>query len=112
LGTWHATGLWLDGRLLGMVRTRRLGADWHAGRLGVVPDLRGKGLGRWLLRAAEAAAEPGCHRIVLSTGARSTQNIGFYEREGFQPAPLPSAGTLCLTKDLTACGTGPAEPTR
>jgi NAD(P)H-dependent FMN reductase/GNAT superfamily N-acetyltransferase len=109
LRTWHATGLWLDGRLLGMVRTRRLDADWHVGRLCVVPDLRSKGLGRWLLRAAEVAAEPDCRRIVLSTGARSTRNIGFYEREGFQPAPVASAdGSLCLTKDLAACGTGSA----
>jgi GNAT superfamily N-acetyltransferase len=75
----------------------------------VVPDLRSKGLGRWLLRAAEAAAEPDCDRIVLSTGARSTQNIGFYEREGFRPTPLAGAdGTLSPTKDLAACGTGPA----
>jgi GNAT superfamily N-acetyltransferase len=50
LRTWHATGRWLDGRLLGMVRTRRLDADWPVGRLCVVPDLRGKGLGRWLPR--------------------------------------------------------------
>jgi GNAT superfamily N-acetyltransferase len=71
-----------------------------------VPDLRDKGLGRRLLRGAEAAAEPDCHRIVLSTGARSTQNVGFCEREGFKPAPLASAdGSLRLTKHLTACET-------
>jgi NAD(P)H-dependent FMN reductase/GNAT superfamily N-acetyltransferase len=102
LGTWHATGLWLDGRLLGMVRTRRAGADWHVARLCVVPDLRGSGLGRWLLRAAEAAAEPDCQRVVLSTGARSAGNIAFYEREGYRQAPLPDAdGSRRLTKDLS-----------
>lgn len=103
LGTWQATGLWLDGRLLGMVRTRRIGEDWHVGRLCVVPDLRGKGLGRYLLRAAGAAAEAGCRRIVLSTGARSTQNIRFYESEGFRPAQLADGdGSLRLTRDLAA----------
>lgn len=103
LGTWQATGLWLDGRLLGMARTRRLGTDWHVGRLGVVPDLRGCGLGRHLLRAAGAAAEPGCRRIVLSTGARSTQNIRFYESEGFRPVPVEDAdGRVCLTRDIPA----------
>jgi NAD(P)H-dependent FMN reductase/GNAT superfamily N-acetyltransferase len=109
LGTWQATGLWLDGRLLGMVRTRRQGTDWHVGRLCVVPDLRSSGLGRHLLRTAEAAAEPGCHRIVLSTGARSTRNITFYQHQGYQPAPLASThGTLCLIKNLTTHGTRPA----
>src|SRR5262249_38190236 len=56
LATWHTTGIWRDGRLLGMVRARRIEDDWHVGRLAVVPDLRGQGLGRWLLRTAEAGA--------------------------------------------------------
>ena len=104
LETWHASGLWLDGRLLGMARARRLGTDWHVGRLCVVPDLRGKGLGRWLLRAAEAAAEPGCRRAVLSTGAHSKRNIGFYESEGYQRAPAVSPdGSVRLTRDLIGC---------
>jgi NAD(P)H-dependent FMN reductase/GNAT superfamily N-acetyltransferase len=102
LETWHATGLWLDGRLLGMARTCRRGTDWHVGRLCVVPDLRSKGLGRWLLRAAESTAEPDCRRIVLSTGAHSTKNIGFYQREGYQPTSAASAdGSLRLTKTVT-----------
>jgi NAD(P)H-dependent FMN reductase/GNAT superfamily N-acetyltransferase len=102
LATWHTQGLWRDGRLLGMVRARRLGTDWHVGRLGVVPDLRGRGLGRWLLRMAEAAAKPECGRIVLATGTRSRHNISFYRSEGYQPVPrADSDGTTCLTKVLT-----------
>ncbi|MFD5315889.1 GNAT family N-acetyltransferase [Streptomyces sp. NPDC127098] len=102
LATWHTTGLWRDGRLLGMVRTRRVDTDWHVGRLGVVPDLRGQGLGRWLLRTAEAAAEPNCRRIVLRTGVRSRRNIGLYESEGYQPASRAGDdGTACLSKDIT-----------
>jgi NAD(P)H-dependent FMN reductase/GNAT superfamily N-acetyltransferase len=109
LQTWHATGLWLDGRLLGMVRTCRQGTDWHAGRLCVVPDMRSNGLGRHLLHIAETAVEAGCQRIVLSTGAHSMRNISFYEHEGFQPAPADSAdGSLCLTKNFTTRQTAPA----
>ncbi|MEU6857452.1 bifunctional NAD(P)H-dependent oxidoreductase/GNAT family N-acetyltransferase [Glycomyces sp. NPDC046736] len=100
LAAWHTTGLWLDGRLLGMVRTRRVEDAWDIGRLAVVPDQRGRGLGRWLLRAAEAAAEPGCGRILLFTGAKSLQNIALYESEGFRisTAAAPE-GAVSLVKD-------------
>lgn len=83
LGDWNTTGLWLDGRLLGIVRTRRAGDAWDIGRLAVAPDQRGRGLGKWLLRTAEAAAGPECRRFVLFTGAKSRRNIDFYEREGY-----------------------------
>ncbi|MCP2336438.1 GNAT family N-acetyltransferase [Actinomadura rupiterrae] len=102
LATWDAMGLWRDGRLLGMVRARRVGTDWHLGRLAVVPDLRGQGLGRWLLRTAEAAADPTCHRVVLHTGTHSRQNIALYQSEGYRPAPPTSdAETTRLTKEIT-----------
>lgn len=111
LADWDARGVWLDGRLLGMVRTRRDGADWHVGRLGVVPDLRGQGLGRWLLRAAEAAIEPGCRRIVLFTGAANQRNIDLYRGEGYQAeSPGRADGTVRLTKDVTP--TGPSASPR
>jgi NAD(P)H-dependent FMN reductase/ribosomal protein S18 acetylase RimI-like enzyme len=99
----HTTGVWLDGRLLGMVRTRRTRTDWHVGRLAVVPDLRGNGLGRWLLRTAEAAADQDIRRIVLFTGANSQQNIKLYQSEGYRLAPTTSAdGIARLTKNLPA----------
>ncbi len=99
LTSWHATGLWRDGRLLGMVRSRRVDTDWHVGRLAVAPDLRGQGLGRWLLQTAEAAADPDCRRIVLFTGAKSQRNIDLYHSEGYRPVSLASPdGTTCLTK--------------
>lgn len=83
LSDWDVTGLWRDGRLLGMVRTRREGGTTRVGRLAVVPDLRGTGVGRWLLRRAQAGLAPGCERVVLSTGARSDRNLRLYESEGF-----------------------------
>ncbi|MFD2079425.1 NAD(P)H-dependent FMN reductase [Actinopolymorpha cephalotaxi] len=99
LTTWHTWGLWQDGRLVGMVRARRVDDTWHVGRLGVVPDLRGRGLGSWLLRVAEDAREPGCRHIVLSTGARSETNIRRYESAGYQQAAgTHEAGAVRLAK--------------
>jgi GNAT superfamily N-acetyltransferase len=73
------------------------------GRLAVVPDLRGQGLGRWLLRSAEAAAPPDCRRIQLVTGAKSLHNIDLYHSEGYRSVPTAgSDGTVCLAKDLRA----------
>ncbi|MGW5160532.1 GNAT family N-acetyltransferase [Nonomuraea wenchangensis] len=103
LGTWRATGLWRDGRLLGMVRARRVADDWHVGRLGVVPDLRGQGVGRWLLREAEAAADAGCRRVVLSTGSRSRRNIRLYQGQGYRTESSDS-DTATLTKPVSALG--------
>lgn len=101
LASWHTIGLWLDGRLLGMVRSRLIDTDWHLGRLAVVPDQRGRGLGRWLLRAAKAAAATESRRIMLFTGARSLRNIDLYRSEDFHSAALPSPeGTVCLVKDI------------
>jgi NAD(P)H-dependent FMN reductase/GNAT superfamily N-acetyltransferase len=101
LADWHTIGLWLDGRLLGMVRVRGAGTDWDVGRLAVVPDMRGRGLGRWLLRAGEAAAGPQFRRAVLFTGAKSARNIDLYRSEGYEVAPLPSPeGAISLAKDL------------
>ncbi|UWE13320.1 bifunctional NAD(P)H-dependent oxidoreductase/GNAT family N-acetyltransferase [Actinacidiphila bryophytorum] len=101
LAAWQATGLFLDGRLLAMVRTRRDGDDWHVGRLAVAPDLRGQGLGRWMLRTAESAAG-GCGRLVLTTGAASRRNIALYESEGYRPIPGGDPGTTRLAKTLPA----------
>ncbi|GAA2135567.1 FMN reductase [Glycomyces algeriensis] len=100
LGEWSTTGLWLDGRLLGIVRTRRVGDAWDIGRLAVAPDQRGRGLGRWLLRTAEAAAGPECRRFVLFTGAKSRRNIDFYEREGYaRSSDEAPDGTVALAKE-------------
>ncbi|MFH9174392.1 GNAT family N-acetyltransferase [Streptomyces albogriseolus] len=101
LTEWDATGLWRDGRLLGMVRTRRDGDDLHIGRLAVAPDLRGLGVGRWLLGLAESAAE-GCHRVLLTTGAASHRNLALYRRQGY--VVLPGArddGAVDLVKAVT-----------
>ncbi|WP_436774711.1 GNAT family N-acetyltransferase [Yinghuangia sp. YIM S09857] len=113
LEIWDTLGLWLDGRLLGLVRTRRSGGDWHVGRLGVVPDLRGRGVGRWLLRTAEADADPRCTRIVLSTGVGSRRNLALYQSEGYRRTPATADdGTTSLVKNLEPMAAPPVSQHR
>ena len=101
LSEWRTDGLWLDGRLLGMVRTRSVGTVGHIGRLAMVPDLRGLGAGGWLLRHAEAVLGPECETVVLFTGSHSERNIGHYLRAGYELASTDeAAGTVELTKTL------------
>ncbi|MEV5508242.1 GNAT family N-acetyltransferase [Streptomyces orinoci] len=101
LAAWHTTGLRRNGRFPGMVRARRVGTDWHVGRLCVAADLRGQGLGRWLLRTAESAAAPDCTSAVLFTGARTTANLALYGSEGYRPVPHDEPeGVTRLVKTL------------
>jgi tRNA (guanine37-N1)-methyltransferase len=71
-------------RLVGAVRCRLEGEVWDIGRLMVAPDLRGRGLGRWLLEHAEQAAPPSATRVSLFTGARSAANLRMYRRAGYR----------------------------
>jgi tRNA (guanine37-N1)-methyltransferase len=92
-----------SGRLLGMVRTSLLDPGTALlGRLGVVPDLVGHGLGSALLRLAEARLDPGVHRVQLLTGAGGSANQRFYQRHGYRAFDDPSAppGTVSYEKAL------------
>lgn len=80
----------LAGRLVGAVRARRDGDRWEIGRLMVAPDLRGGGLGRWLLEVAEAAAPSGILVVTLFTGGRSERNLRMYAAAGYEHAEMPA----------------------
>ena len=100
LETWSTWVVRVEGRLVGAVRGRLEGDAWDIGRIMVVPDLQGRGLGRVLLRHIEEAAPPDATSYVLFTGARSDDNIRMYRKAGYRvrrdlPTP-PSA--VVLTK--------------
>lgn len=72
----------VDGQALGTARLLLLGDTGKIGRVCVLPEARGRGLGAALIRAAvkELQARPGLVRAKL--GAQ-THALGFYERLGF-----------------------------
>jgi tRNA (guanine37-N1)-methyltransferase len=85
LGEWTTFVVRSGPRLVGAVRGRLVGDTWQIGRLMVAPDLRGRGLGRWLLEHVEAAAPPEARRLSLFTGMRSEDNLRMYRRAGYRP---------------------------
>jgi ribosomal protein S18 acetylase RimI-like enzyme len=73
--------------------------------LAVVPELRGRGIGRALLRAVEERARAlGCCKLTLEVVQENTQARALYERFGFADgAPGPGGGggaTYFLAKKL------------
>ena len=86
--------------MIGAVRGRREGDLWDIGRVMVAPDLQGRGIGRMLLEAIQAAAPEDVAGYTLFTGAGSARNIRMYQRAGFrltaQEDPIP--GTVQLSK--------------
>ncbi|MBZ9567969.1 GNAT family N-acetyltransferase [Modicisalibacter tunisiensis] len=69
----------LDGTPVG---TARLLPDGHVGRVAVLPDARGRGIGLALMREAIRAARDQGHAHVEL--AAQTQALDFYRRLGFE----------------------------
>lgn len=72
-----------DGRPMGTARILLLGSTAKIGRVCVLPEARGTGLGVALLRAAMDVLR-GCPGVTHATLGAQVQVIGFYERLGFQ----------------------------
>ncbi|WP_141576966.1 GNAT family N-acetyltransferase [Actinomadura sp. WMMA1423] len=73
----------LDGRLVGAVRARFNERTCLVGRLVVVPDLQGRGIGRSLMTALEAEVAGRADACVLFTGHLSEANVRLYRRLGY-----------------------------
>jgi tRNA (guanine37-N1)-methyltransferase len=100
LETWSSWVVRVDGRLVGAVRGRLEGDAWDIGRIMVVPDLQGHGLGRTLLAHIEAVAPPEATSYLLFTGARSDDNIRMYRKAGYRRRSdlAAPASAVVLTK--------------
>lgn len=97
-------GLVADGRLVATVRSQiRTGHSAYIGRLAVVPDLHGRGLGSTMLRWGEADLPDGVRTVELVTGIRSTANHAFYRRHGYVQTGVDEAvGIAQFRKTLPA----------
>jgi ribosomal protein S18 acetylase RimI-like enzyme len=69
-------------RLVGTVQARLEDGTCHVGRLAVVPDLQGRGIGSRLLSELEDRV-PAARRYELFTGGLSEANIRLYQRLGY-----------------------------
>ena len=76
----HALARDREGRAVG---TGRLLPDGHIGRMAVLPEWRGDGIGSRILASLVARArERGMKRVVLNA---QTHAVPFYARHGFAP---------------------------
>jgi len=98
LPDWTVLVLRREGRLVGAARARREGEAWDVGRLMVAPDLRGQGLGRFLLAEIERAAPADVTSYSLFTGAGSARNQRMYKRAGYRLRGEMEPGVVVLTK--------------
>ncbi|MGH3239697.1 MAG: GNAT family N-acetyltransferase [Spirillospora sp.] len=73
----------LDGRLVGAVRAQFSDHTCLVGRLVVVPDLQGRGIGGRLLAALEDEVAGRADACVLFTGHLSDTNLRLYRRVGY-----------------------------
>ncbi|TDB91734.1 GNAT family N-acetyltransferase [Actinomadura sp. KC216] len=73
----------LGGRLVGAVRAQFGDRTCLVGRLVVVPDLQGRGIGGRLLRALEDEVAGRADACVLFTGHLSETNLRLYRRLGY-----------------------------
>ncbi|MEV0841388.1 bifunctional NAD(P)H-dependent oxidoreductase/GNAT family N-acetyltransferase [Actinocatenispora sera] len=114
LAEWSTWCLRRNGRLIGAVRARRVGDSWLIGRLMVAPDQRGRGLGRALLRHAEAAAPAsGIGTLTLSTGRDSTDNLRLYRSSGYRESGPDGPLAVRLVKRVAVpVGADPSGPAR
>jgi len=92
----------IGSRMVGSVTARIIGDVLSIGRLAVVPDLQGRGIGTRLLDAVEARS--GAAEATLYTGALSEANLRLYHRLGYvetRRVTLPAVELVYLRKRLT-----------
>jgi len=109
----HGWGIRDAGRLVAAVRFEIRDDVAHVGRLVVVPDRQGEGLGSGLLRHAEAHLPAGVRVIELFTGEHSHANLRLYRRLGYRDTHRTDVGRYALVhlrKQREGRDAGPRPP--
>ncbi|MGQ0837464.1 GNAT family N-acetyltransferase [Actinokineospora sp.] len=116
-----ALGAWSGTRLVGSVRGRVDGDRTEGDRMEVVrfavaPDQQGRGIGRALLAAIEAAAPAEVGAFWLITGAESFDNQRLYKRAGYvavgELADVAGVRLLVMAKPRPDHAERPGPPPR
>lgn len=78
----------VDTERAGILVLRRAGEALYIEALGLLPDFRQRGWGRWLLRQAEEKArQKKLRRLVLQVSTGNRPALDLYWKEGFRPIP-------------------------
>lgn len=87
-------GAWLGHRLVGSIRIGQEGTKATLGRLAVVPDLQGRGIGTQLLLAVPERLPADTSEVWVFTGQDSVQNLEMYTKHGYEHQYDQAAGDL------------------
>ncbi len=98
LGVWQTFLLRASGRLVGSVRARAEGEDWVVDRLMVAPDLRRRGVGRWLLDAVRQEAPAQTARVRVDVPPRCEPLLRLCRRAGFRRLPGGAGRLVTLSR--------------
>ncbi len=77
-------GAWRGTRLVGSIRVELEGERANLGRLAVVPDLQGQGIGTRLLMAVLEYLPEQTKEVWVFTGQDSKQNLSMYAKHGYE----------------------------
>ena len=105
-------GAWIGTRMVGSVRVGLEEDRALLGRLAVVPDLQGQGIGTQLLMAVLTYLPEDTKEVWVFTGQDSKQNLSLYAKHGFEHQYDQNAGDLTyayLRKILGEAEMGEAE---
>ena len=87
-------GAWIGHRLIGSIRIGSDSGRATLGRLAVVPDLQGQGIGTALLLAVPERLPADTTEVWVFTGQDSVQNLAMYTKHGYEHQYDQAAGDL------------------
>jgi GNAT superfamily N-acetyltransferase len=80
----YAFAAYAGDKVVGLVNLGIIGGCAHLGELIVGKDVRGRGIGKQLLRRAEGCArENGCHMVYLETHEKNAEALKLYRDSGY-----------------------------